>query len=172
MQIITNATLDQFQNALGLNRRASWTEAQDGQRVHQIDKNISPTMEIVTDVAQEFHEYKRRMGTSRYTHEQLKDLYYRHHCKIRLCYASDKEVRVRWVGGYIVLHDELIGFHNIIRGVGLWMLDHAINDGASKLSCFDVPHLIQLYQGRGFIETDRQWNKTRGEPDVVCMVRR
>lgn len=172
MQVITNATLDQFQNALGLNRRASWIAAQDGQRVYQIDSSLSPTMEIVTTVAQAFHQYKGKLPCSGVAYLAMKARFYAEHCKIRLCHYHGDTNPVRAVGGYIVLDDELMAFHNGIRGAGLWMLDHAINDGATKLTCFDVPHLIKLYQSRGFVETDRQWSTTRGKPDVVCMVKK
>lgn len=172
MQLITNATLDQFQNALGLNRRASWAEAQDGQRVYQIDSSLSPTMEIVTAVAQAFHQYKAHEQKRGLGYHEIKDRFYKSQCKIRLCSYSDAQTPIRWVGGYVVLDDELMAFHNIRRGVGFWMLDHAVHDGATKLSCLDVPHLIRLYQSRGFVEVNRQWNETRGKPDVVWMAKK
>lgn len=172
MQLITNATLDQFQNALGLNRRASWNSAQDGQRVHQIDSSVSTSMEIVTAVAQAFHKYKAHEHKRGLGYYEIKDRFYRSQCKIRLCSYSDAHTPVRWVGGYIVLDNELMALHNAERGVGFWMLDHAIRDGATKLSCLDVPHLIKLYQSRGFVEERREWNTTRGKPDVVWMVKK
>lgn len=174
-QVITKASLDQFQNALGLNRRADWHAAQDGRRVYLIDTNVSPTQEIVSQVAEEFWAWrdKYRISTAdRFGHRQALEEWESTHCKIRLCHYSDDTTKARAVGGYIVLQDELLAFHNSVRGAGLWMLDHAINDGATKLSCFDVPHLIKLYQSRGFTEVNRQWNETRGTPDVVWMVKK
>lgn len=174
MQVITKATLDQFQNALGLNRRENWKVAQDGQRVFQIDTNVSPTHEIVSQVASEFWAWHGSMGlpSSAAAHKDAIAKWEAQFCKIRLFHMADAAVKSRAVGGYIVLQDELLAFHNAIRGAGLWMLDHAINDGATKLSCFDVPHLIKLYQSRGFVEVNRQWNETRGKPDVVWMVKK
>lgn len=171
MQVMTKATLDQFQNALGLNRRACWTEAQDGQRVFQINTNVSPTHEIVSQVSTEFWAWRDKQlpGTG---HKEAIAQWEAEFCKIRLCHLAYATTKARAVGGYIVLQDELLAFHNGIRGAGLWMLDHAINDGATKLSCFDVPHLIRLYQSRGFVEVNRQWNETRGKPDVVWMVKK
>lgn len=171
MQVITKATLDQFQNALGLNRRADWHASQDGQRVYQIDTNVSPTHEIVSQVANEYWDWRNKLDPVP-GHKEGLEKWEAAVCKIRLCHMADAAVKSRAVGGYIVLQDELLAFHNGIRGAGLWMLDHAINDGATKLSCFDVPHLIKLYQSRGFVEVHRQWNKTRGKPDVVWMTKK
>lgn len=171
MQTILNATLDQFQNALGLNRRADWNKAQDGRRVYLIDSAISPTYEVINTVAKAFHDYKARQADLYQMHETVKGWFYRDHCKIRLAYHVDEQSKAGQCGGYIVLDDELIALHNNFRGKGEWMLDHAINDGATKLSCFDVPHLINLYTGRGFKEVSRQWNDVKGRPDVVWMAK-
>lgn len=171
MQITLRVNLDKFQNALGLARRASNKAHPDDQRVHQIDTSVSPTHEIVSQVASAYWDWRNSQRPVP-AHVQGIEQFETEECKIRLCYYGDEKTASRAVGGYIVLHGELLAFHNHIRGSGLWMLDQAINDGAVKLSCFDVPHLIKLYQSRGFVEEHREWNTTRGKPDVVWMVKK
>lgn len=165
-QIILQATLEQFLNALGLNRRMTMTEAQDGQRVYQINKCLSPTNHIGLAVAQRFWKWVAENPSSNTQAEHLAAMreWRDKHCKIRLCYWNN-----RAVGGYVVVQGELLGMHNLHRGVGQWMLDHAINDGAVTLDCFDEPALIKLYASRGFTEERRELNHVKGLPDIVWM---
>lgn len=164
MQVITKATLDQFQNALGLNRR---TEVQDSKRVYQINASITPTREVVLAVASAWHAVRVRHSTR--THSEQYHQFFENKCKIRLVYASDERTPAAVVGGYIVLNGELMAMYNHHRGRGEWMLDHAINDGAVRLNCVDEPHLIKLYTSRGFKEVHREFNEVKGRPDVVWM---
>ena len=165
-QIILQATLEQFLSALGLNRRVKPTEAQDGQRVYQINKCLSPTNHIGLAVAQRFWKWNPNdpLNHSKDSHVQAMREWRDKHCKIRLCYYNN-----RAVGGYVVVQGELMGMHNLHRGVGQWMLDHAINDGTVTLDCFDEPALIKLYISRGFTEERREAQPRQRQPDIVWM---
>lgn len=92
---------------------------------------------------------------------QLEEFYAKH-CHVRVAYADASRV-----GGFMVLSGELLAFHNIVKGNGLWMLDHAIELGADRLDHFDVPVLNKLYKSRGFVEILREKNVLRGAPDIV-----
>ena len=87
-------------------------------------------------------------------------------CHIRLATdGNDKR------GGFVVLDGELLGFHNVDCGRGDWMMRWAVALGANRLDCFDIPHLIDLYERHGFREILREPNTTKGQPDVVWMRR-
>lgn len=166
--VITKATLNEFQNVLGLNRRIVWTEPQDGQRVHQINVSIDPTAQLVSEMADVYWLKKKQHLTRDYTQH-----FYSEVCKIRVVRTSDS----RWLapkntGGYIVLDGELLALHSVIRGQGDWLMNSAVHDGAVRLSCFDEPKLIALYNKHGFREVRRELNTTKGRPDVVWMVRK
>ena len=153
MQIIKTATLNEFQNALGLNRRVV------GKRSEQIDTNLCSTGELVLQITAAFwaaNPSSSYAGISDFLAQRAEikhkvEAFYKERCIIRLCYHSDPVQPVRAVGGYIVLNGNLLAFHNCARGVGTWMLDHAIADGAKQLVCADVPHLRGLYGSRGFV---------------------
>lgn len=178
MGIILKADLNQFQNALGLNRRASFTEAQDGQRVHQINLSISPTPDVVLACAEAFWAERNKTDPDRRTDIfAFKEAFERDNLKIRLAYdsitrsLSGVQLRPRATGGYIVLNGELLALHSVIRGRGTWLLDNAINDGAVRLNCHNVPRLLALYESRGFKEVHRAPDLIEGRPDVVWMER-
>lgn len=168
--VISKASLDHYQNALGLNRRANWTLPQDGQRVYQIDKCIDPTADIVSAISTHlWAAYPELAIKHAGPHRFTVDKFYDDVCKIRLVHFGDERTPIKQVGGYVVLNGELLGMHSLHRGIGNWLLDHAINDGAVRLSCFDVPQLIKLYTSRGFVEKSRELNTTKGLPDVVWL---
>ena len=175
MSVITKATTAQYLNALGHARRASWVEAQDGQRVYQIDAALSPTDEYVASIARSFWDANSGLtGVHRSEHAEALIKYHEEVCHIRLVWESGMPQCLRPIatGGYIVLNSELMGLWSTIRGRGKWLLDHAINDGARRLSCFDIPHLMQLYTNRGFREAGREANTNGpGKPDVIWMER-
>lgn len=163
MQVITKATLDQFQNAVGLNRRLTGSE--DAlRRASQINISLSPTYEIVGAVAL---AYRKFVASTR--DEPSKESFFGKTCKIRLCHSTSAVLKTQPCGGYVVIKDELLAFHNTERGAGAWLLDHAVSDGARKLSCLDVAHLINLYNSRGFKEVRREFNEVKGRPDVVWL---
>lgn len=161
-QIITTTTTDKFCNMLDLHRRLT------GIRFRQIRAATHDGAAVALRIAQEFHRLvqgkrsrdENRAALARF-HEQ--------HCKVRVCHLMDPFTSVDTVGGYIVLSGELLGLHNLARGKGEWMLDHALKDGADRLDTLDVPHLIKLYESRGFRECLREPNHTAGQPDVVWM---
>ena len=175
MGIITKATTAQYLNALGLARRCVPSIPQDGQRVYQIDQCLAPTDEYVTVISKAFWAANPRIERAgRVLHADALVKYHEEHCKIRLVWESGVPqcVRPKATGGYIVLNGELMGLWSEVRGRGNWLLDHAIADGAEVLSCFDIPHLVKLYRGRGFSDVRREANtKGPGFPDVIWMER-
>lgn len=72
------------------------------------------------------------------------------------------------VGGFMVLEDELCCLWSTVRGVGSFLVRHAITEGATVLNCFDGG-LVDYYRKHGFEEYCRTPNWTEGEPDVVFM---
>ena len=90
--------------------------------------------------------------------------FYATNCKMRLAYNAQGVQ-----GGYIVLNGELIGLF-ATKGKGSWLLNHAMNDGAVLLDCFDG-FLPKFYAKHGWTEFQREANWTAGEPDVVFMSR-
>lgn len=172
MGIITKATTAQYLNALGLARRCVPSIPQDGQRVYQIDQCLAPTDEYVTAISKAFWDVRPTLAGE--LHGSVMAKFHDEHCKIRLVWESDVPqcIRPKATGGYIVLHGELMGLWSEVRGRGNWLLDHAIADGATVLSCFDIPHLLKLYRGRGFSDVRREANtKGPGFPDVIWMER-
>lgn len=161
MQTIAQATLDQFQNALGLARRTG------GVRPGQIDDAVSPTSEIVSSVANTFWALNQHLMAD--AHKDKLAEFYSTRCRIRLTYGETPEHAANPMGGYIVLDGALLALHNLEKGKGRWLLDHAIADGATHLDCFDVPGLRQLYESRGFRTVRREQNTIPGEPDVIWM---
>ena len=165
MQVITPATLDQFQNALGLAARTR----------EEIKVGCHAAGEIVLKVAQAYHRYKAAwpaqikaatLADVRAIQVENERGFFGKRCKIRLCYEDSQPV-----GGYIVLEGELLGLHNVRRGKGDWMLQHAVLDGADRLDTLAVCSLLRLYDRYGFkqVSTEPNWNPDL--PDVVWMRR-
>jgi hypothetical protein len=162
-QVIVKATLEQFYYALATNA---------GRR-QDIRNGCSPAADIVSQVSSEFQ--RRNPSTTEHSgqrmprnaqHEAKIDNFYRKVCHVRLAKEGNDPV-----GGFVVMDGELVGLHNIRNGSGDWMLREAVNLGADRLDCFDVPHLIDLYQRHGFREILREPNHTKGKPDIVWMRR-
>lgn len=173
MQIVCKATLDQFQNALGLNRRRNDL----AERSCLIRHNCSEPSAIVQRVGEEFNRIYPRPTTVSTSQQALARLernlqrhredlarFYENNCKVRLCYEDGGKA----VGGYVVLNGELLGFHNIRHGVGDWMVRQAISDGAERLDVY-AGHAERLYHKWGFREVTREDNDVKGGPDVVWM---
>lgn len=165
MQVITPATLDQFQNALTLARRT---------RQHVAD-GCHEAGDIVLKVVQAYHRHKsswpaqikdasrvdlREIQTANENH------FFDRRCKIRLCYEDNKPV-----GGYVVLEGELLGLHNLRKGCGDWLVQHAVLDGADRLDTLAIPHLLRLYSRYGFREVHNEPNWNPDLPHVVWMRR-
>lgn len=72
------------------------------------------------------------------------------------------------VGGVVVLDGELCCLWSQRKGVGAFLVRHALSEGAYHLNCFDGG-LVTYYQRLGFEEYSREANWTAGEPDVVFM---
>jgi hypothetical protein len=170
MQIILSADINKFQNALSLNGRRD----DIGERAEQIRQSCMLPFELVGKVAKAYQRIYPEREPAMYAGEivqaRSKELalanikrFYQIHCTIRLAYEGADQV-----GGYVVLEGELLGFHNIRRGVGEWMLRQAIKDGANRLDCF-AGHAESLYHKWGFREVLREANRTPGGPDVVFM---
>lgn len=170
MQIILSANIQQFENALSLNGRRD----DIGERAAQIRGSCSLPTTITLRVAEAYKRiYPERpvtlhageivsVRTRELAAANLKR-FYANNCTIRLAYEGAQQV-----GGYVVLEGELLGFHNIRKGVGEWMLRQAIKDGANRLDCF-AGHAERLYHKHGFREVIRELNKEAGGPDVVWM---
>lgn len=92
--------------------------------------------------------------------------FFRHRCKVRVAFRDNEPV-----AGYVVLDGELLCVHSTVKGLGKWLVQNAVADGAAKLDCFDVPALRGLYEWAGFKVTSRAPNYVRGEPDVIYMSR-
>ena len=65
---------------------------------------------------------------------------------------------------------ELVNLFSLVGGRGADLVQAAIQEGATKLDCFDG-YLVRLYSGFGFQEYRREPNWTEGQPDVVYMRR-
>lgn len=139
-----------YLNALGLARRTL-----------KHGKSLSPVDEIALKVAKAYHKWLKGNGKAN-TKETLEE-FYTDHCKVRLA-KDGNEV----TGGYVVLHRELIGLFSNRKGMGDWLVQMAIKDGADHLDCFDG-HLPEFYAKHGFRVHDRAANWAPGEPDVVFM---
>lgn len=72
------------------------------------------------------------------------------------------------VGGVMVLEGELCCLWSQRKGVGAFLVRHALNSGAYHLNCFDGG-LVAYYKSLGFEEYKREANWTEGGPDVVFM---
>lgn len=73
--------------------------------------------------------------------------------------------------GFGVAEDgELIGVFSTRKGRGDWLLDLAVELGASHLDCFDG-YLPTFYERHGFHEVRREPNWDAHGPDVVYMAR-
>lgn len=161
-QVIAVATLDAFQNHLTLARRRT----DIGERAAHIMAATDQAITIVAKVASVFHSLhpKPLDQMSRAEWDQLRKEFFADTCKVRLCFEGS-----RAVGGYVVLNGELLGFHNFEKGKGSWMLDHAINDGAERLTCFEGSAAERLYRSRGFFPVMWEPNYEAGGPNVLLM---
>lgn len=160
-QVLVKVTPDAFYYAFNHNAR----------RRDQI--RVSPILseQVTLRCAQEFHRLNpAKLGTplDRKAHQAKIDRFHDKHCHIRLATDMDGGNKL---GGFVVLSGELIGLHHIERGHGDWLMQEAVSLGADRLDCYDIPHLINLYERHGFREILREPNTTKGQPDVVWMRR-
>ena len=160
-QVIVQASIESFYYALCTNA---------GRR-QDIRTSCSRAADIVSMVSTEFQrrnpsstEHSGQRVPRNAAHEAKIDNFYKRVCHVRLVKEGNDAV-----GGFVVLDGELVGLHNIRVGRGDWMLREAVSLGANRLDCFDVPHLIDLYQRHGFYEILREPNHNKGGPDVVWM---
>lgn len=163
-QVIVKSTMDQFYFALNHAARVRPIIGMWG---------CSPAEDISLQVAKEFHRRNPSVNARRGAHDfrearrkhaALLDNFYSKVCHVRLAKEGNTAV-----GGFVVLDGELLGLHNVHHGKGDWMLREAVGLGANRLDCFDVPHLIEMYERHGFREILREPNTTKGQPDVVWM---
>lgn len=161
-QVIVKVDGDKFYYAMNYNAR----------RRHEIGTSCAGAEAITLRCAQEFHRRNpsslqvTRSTVDRAAHKRKLDTYHDKVCHIRVCKEGNDTV-----GGFVVLDGELLGLHNIRKGTGDWMMREAVSLGANRLDCFDIPHLIELYERHGFREILREANHTKGQPDVVWMRR-
>lgn len=153
--IILKVKSEKFYYALNHNRRRREVVASGG----------STAEEITLRVAQEFHRWKDKYVST--PHKALLESFYSRYCHVRLAIAPGNDAR----GGFIVLGGELMGLHSVDPGNGDWLMRAAIELGADRLDCFDVPHLVDLYQRHGFKEILREKHLIGGHPDVIWMRR-
>ena len=70
--------------------------------------------------------------------------------------------------GYGVAEDgELVALWSLVRGQGYNLVQDAVKNGATWLTCYDNGFLVQLYIKCGFDEVGREPNWVEGQPDVV-----
>lgn len=168
-QTISPVSLDKFVHALNHARR----------RFPLVDANVHHEGTLSVRVADEFRRKYPGLESTAAPYRSIarrakEQEFYDKHCKLRLVYETGHDHHIEGssvVGGYCVLDGELMCFWNVTKGKGLWMLDHAIADGAKFLDHFDHPHLNQLYESRGFTERLREPNDPKqrptGGPDVI-----
>lgn len=74
--------------------------------------------------------------------------------------------------GYAVQADgELVSVYSTVRSRGWELVQHAVNNGARYLDCFEG-HLSELYAQHGFVESQRMANWDGTGPDVLIMARK
>lgn len=70
--------------------------------------------------------------------------------------------------GYGVAKDgELIALWSLVRGQGYNLVQDAVRNGATWLTCYDNGFLVEFYVRCGFDITGREPNRVDGQPDVV-----
>lgn len=159
MQILIKATLSELINSLVSAHLAGPS------RHSQVIQSCTSAGQLAIIVAEYYRGiYPDRVGDRMEAKIRLAN-FYREHCHILVAKEDH-----RTVGGFCVLGDELLCLHNYRSGKGEWLIDHAIALGAARLTCFDVPRLVQLYTGRGFDVVKREPNWAHAGPDVLSMV--
>lgn len=162
-QVILKVAMDQFYYAINFNSR----------RRPDIGTSCARGEDICVRTSQEFHRRnpqdsllskRERTVIDHNVHQRKIDNFYDKVCHVRVV-AEGNDKR----GGFVVLDGELLGFHHVDKGKGDWMLREAVKLGADRLDCYDIPHLIDLYERHGFREILREPNTKKGQPDVVWM---
>lgn len=135
-------------------------------RAQLIRDNCISEDDLAMKIAEVYRLMYPEREANRLLAKQREKEFFEEHCRIRVAYS-----RARPEAGFCVLNGELLALHSQLPWRGAWLLDHAINEGAKFLNCFDVPPLVQLYTGRGFREVSRFANHNQGGPDVLVMQR-
>lgn len=132
-----------------------------------------PLIREMTDTPEEV-QLKLAAAASKHLHRlegktprQVYDAFYSSQfCSVRLAKEGNAPAR----GGFIVLLGELVALHHIDHGKGDWMMADAIHHGARTLTCFDIPHLLKLYERHGFRERPGRVDNTNPDgPAIVSM---
>jgi len=160
MQLLINAELGKLTSSLELARRGY----SDAKRREQITLNCVAPDVLPLQIAEVYHRLYPDKGLDRIEKRKQDAVFFEKHCKVRVAVEDS-----RLAGGFCVLDGELVAFHSHAHGKGTWLLDHAVNLGAVRLNTFDVPHLLALYESRGFRNMLRKPNHTPGGPDVIYM---
>lgn len=162
MQIIVPVSINAFINALGVNRRISDKVREGTNTADEVMLQVAQSYDLVAGGA-EF----RRAALSRMENKMRLDNFYKYSCHVRLCFTDN-----RAVGGFIVLDGELLALHNLEPGHGDWMMRDAVRCGATKLSCWATPALLNLYVRHGFKAVGHESHHTDPDhPGVAHMVR-
>lgn len=160
-QVIVKVPMDKFYYALNHAAR----------RRPEIATSCTRAEDLCIKTSGEFHRRNPQtlavtLSTKPGDHKRKLENYYSKVCHVRLAMEGNDPR-----GGFIVLDGELLGLHSLDKGKGDWMMREAVSLGADRLDCFDIPHLIDLYQRHGFKEILREPNNKAGGQDVVWMRR-
>jgi hypothetical protein len=133
-------------------------------RFHRHGSSLCTQAEIVEQVSTAMWEFINKARQDSFlTHNEAARLFWQRICKVRVAANLSGDV-----GGFCVLHGELIGLWCDVPGKGGELIRYATSLGATRLNCFAGP-LAELYSQFGFEEVRREPNWVHGEPDVVYM---
>ncbi|QPB07296.1 putative acetyltransferase [Pseudomonas phage BUCT553] len=116
---------------------------------------------VTIEIAEAFRQfYAMRPNTP---FDTAKAMFFKDHCKMYLAKDGKKVT-----GGFFILDGELRSVFTNQSGMGNWLVQWAVREGAKRLDCFDG-YLTSFYQRLGFKEVKRVENWAHGGPDVVFM---
>lgn len=151
MIVMTKVTFEDYINALCLARSTD----------ERIVNSLSTPAELVAKVC-DFYT----APTDEHGDIVSAEAFYAEHLKVRVAYQGAEPV-----AGYLVLGGELIGLFSLVRGIGDWIMQHVVSDGANHLDCFAEPALLKLYHKHGFTITHSVANWDAAGLPVVYMSR-
>lgn len=130
-------------------------------RTNKNGDSLTSAEQVTIDVADAFRQFwDARPNTP---HKTAQEMFYKDHCKLYLAKDGKKVT-----GGFFILDGELRGVFTNVKGIGNWLVQWAIREGAKRLDCFDG-YLTGFYQRLGFTEVKRVENWAHGGPQVVFM---
>lgn len=114
----------------------------------------------------------RRDALTRLELKQFDQQFFANHCKSFIVYGDRPESGCEVpdkIAGFIILDGELMGLRSIHKGLGDWFMQHAIDNGAVLLQCWQEPYLIDFYTRHGFHITEVEPSNTNDPRQVVTM---